>query len=193
MKGRPNIHRDEELVRKAQQLFWERGYSATSLSDLSKATGAGAGSLYNTFKGGKKELFRRSLQQRREALHAFERDVENSDNPVALLKAFFLGIADADTEAHLRGCIVANTVVEMTFVDRELEAEAIQLLQDTEALYTTIIRDAQKKGTIKSRQPADVLGKYLITFWCGLNSLRRIYPDRDILKQQIALQLQMID
>ncbi|WP_245891543.1 TetR/AcrR family transcriptional regulator [Flavobacterium faecale] len=61
MRGIPNTFNDKEIILKAQEIFWRKGYNATSLSDLSKATGAGASSLYNTFKGGKKELFKKSL------------------------------------------------------------------------------------------------------------------------------------
>lgn len=192
MKGRPNIHNDKEIILKAQQVFWEKGYTATSLSDLSQATGAGAGSLYNTFKGGKKELFKRVLQQRREALNAFKLEAEQSDKPIDLIKSFFLELANSDKNAHLRGCIIANTVLEMTFIDSDLEQQAVELLKDTERLYTTIIKDQQLKGNIKSKLPADTLGKYLITLWCGINSLRRIYPDKDTLRQQLELQLQVI-
>lgn len=192
MKGRPNIHEQEELICKAQQLFWEKGYTATSLSDLSKATGAGAGSLYNKFKGGKKELFIKALQQRRQALNDFKDLVTNSDQPIELIKAFFMELANCDEKAHLKGCIIANTVVEMTFIDQELEQQAAELLKDTENLYTETIRAEQLKGTIKSELPAETLGRYLITFWCGVNSLRRIYPDKHILRQQIALHLELI-
>lgn len=193
MKGRPTIHQQEELILKAQELFWEKGYTATSLSDLSQVTGAGSGSLYNKFKGGKKELFKKSLQQRRQALNAFKDLVAKSDNPIELIKAFFMEQADCDEKTHLKGCIIANTLVEMTFVDHELEQQSIQLLKDTENFYTQTIQAEQHKGTIKSKIPADVLGRYLITFWCGINSLRRIYPDTQILKQQIALHLQLIN
>ena len=89
MKGRPSIHQDKDVILKAQELFWEKGFNATSLSELSKATGAGAGSLYNMFKGGKKELFKKSLQQRREDLKEFSRQLENSDNPMELIKNHF--------------------------------------------------------------------------------------------------------
>ncbi len=192
MKGRPNIHQDKELVLKAQEVFWQRGFNATSLSDLSTATGAGAGSLYNIFKGGKKELFKKSLQQRREDFNAFKQLLEKSGQPIALIKEFFLDIAGADKATHQKGCIVANTLVEMTFVDDELEQEAIQILKETEHLYRDVIAKEQKKGTLQSKLPADTLAKYLITFWCGINSLRRIYPDRKTLKTQIALQLEIL-
>lgn len=193
MKGRPTIYKDEEIILKAQGLFWEKGYSATSLADLSRTTGAGPGSLYNTFKGGKKELFIKSLHQRKEDFKKFKQSLGNSNKPIEMIKSFFLDIANADKHAHLKGCIVANTIVEMTFIDDELENEAIDILKETEKLYTEVILIEQKKGNIRSKVPANVLGKYLVTLWCGINSLRRIYPDKNVLKQQIELQLEILN
>lgn len=193
MKGRPNIHQDNQLIFRAQQVFWEKGYSATSLADLTNATGAGAGSLYNTFKGGKKELFKKSLQQRKKDLDAFREILENSNNPILSIKEFFIGLADTDRRSHFKGCIIANTIIEMALVDDELEYEAVQILKETEQLYTFIVAAEQNKGIVTSKLPADMIGKYLITFWCGINSLRRIYPDKKILKEQIALHLKILD
>lgn len=193
MKGRPSIFKDFEIILKAQEIFWRKGYNATSLSDLTKATGAGAGTLYNIFKGGKKELFNKSLLQRREDLNNFKVEIENSNNPIELIKEFFINVSTESTNHHLRGCIVANTLVEMTFVDEDLENEAIEILKETEKLYTKTIFEEQKKGNLKSQIPASILGKYLITVWCGINSLRRVYPDKKILRIQIELQLQIIN
>lgn len=193
MKGRPNIHQDKEVILKAQEIFWQKGFNATSLSDLSNATGAGAGSLYNTFKGGKKELFKKALQQRRDDFIAFSKILNESKKPLELIKNFFLDIADADERSHQKGCIVANTIVEMTFVDDELAQEAAQILRDTENLYTSVISKEQENGNMQSKIPAEILGKFLITFWCGINLLRRIYPDQETLKTQIELQLQILN
>nr|WP_315034367.1 TetR/AcrR family transcriptional regulator [uncultured Chryseobacterium sp.] len=192
MKGRPNIYQDKELILKAQKLFWEKGFTATSLSDLSLATGAGAGSLYNSFKGGKKELFKKSLEQRREDFEKFKQKLNTNEDPIGIIKSFFLSIANAEHNDHMKGCIVANTLVEMTFVDENLKDEAVEILKETEKLYISIIQEQQNKGALKSKLPADVLGKYLITFWCGINSLRRIYPDKKTLTTQIELQLQVL-
>jgi len=186
MKGRPNLYHENDLILSAQSVFWEKGYSATSLSDLRAATGAGAGSLYNTFRGGKKELFKRALQQRRNELIDFKVSLEASADPISLLREFFLDLANSDGQAHNRGCLIANTLVEMSFVDDELADEAKTILKETEAFYTTVIRSAQRKGTIKSEVPASVLGKYLITLWCGINSLRRMYPEKEILEQLVS-------
>ena len=193
MKGRPTVFKNEEIILKAQELFWKKGYTATSLSELSTATGAGAGSLYNTFKGGKKELFKKSLHQRKEDLENFKTLLEKSDNPIELIKAFFMSVATESKKSHVKGCIVANTIVEMTFIDEELGNDAIDILKETEKLYTTIILSEQKRGNIKSKIPASFLARHLITLWCGINTLRRVYPDKEILRQQIELQLQVIE
>lgn len=192
MRGRPNIHQNTELIQKAQEIFWKKGYTATSLNDLLKITGAGSGSFYNTFKGGKKEVFKAAINQRRKNFEDFKQEVQNNENPIELIKDFFRSIADSNEANHLQGCIIANTVVEMTFVDDDLENEAVQILKDVEEMYTEVIRKAQEKGDIKNQTDATILGKYLITFWCGLNTLRRMYPDKKTLTQQIEMQLAVL-
>ncbi|WP_312191175.1 TetR/AcrR family transcriptional regulator [Sphingobacterium sp.] len=192
MKGRPNIHQNEEIILDAQQVFWKKGYFATSLTDLSNATGAGAGSLYNNFKGGKKELFSKALQQRRVDFMAFKAELDKSDAPVTLIRNFFLNLADADYNSHRKGCIIANTIVEMSFTDEQLEIEAAEILKETEVLYRSAIEREKENNTLMTDVPADVLAKYLVTFWCGINSLRRLYPDRKILREQIKLHLEIL-
>lgn len=192
MKGRPTLFENSELVNKAQGLFWKKGYTATSLSDLLSVTGVGSGSFYNSFKGGKKEIFRAAILQRRAAFNDFRKELERSGSPLELIKDFFKNIAKSDRTEHLRGCIIANTVVEMTYVDDELEKEAVKILKDVEQMFVSVIQKEKEEGRLRNPLPAEVLGKYLITFWCGLNTLRRMYPDEKILAKQIEMQLDMI-
>ncbi|WJS94059.1 TetR/AcrR family transcriptional regulator [Flavobacterium johnsoniae] len=192
MRGRPTLHEDSNIIKKAQEIFWKKGYNATSLSDLRKATGAGAGSFYNTFKRGKKEVFEKAIQERRLAFDLFKEELNRSKYPLELIKDFFKSIADADKNEHLKGCIIANTVVEMTYIDEDLEAISVQILKEVEEMFTEVIRDEQKKENIKTHTSPEILGKYLITFWCGLNTLRRMYPDKKVLREQIEMQLAVI-
>ena len=192
MRGRPTIYEDSNIIKKAQEVFWQKGYSATSLSDLQKATGAGAGSFYNTFKGGKKEVFQKAVQERRLAFDEFKNELNKSNSPLELIKDFFRSIAEANSNEHLKGCIIANTVVEMTFIDEDLENSAVQILKEVEQMFTEVIKKEQQKGNIKTQTSPGILGKYLITFWCGLNTLRRMYPDKNVLKDQIEMQLAFI-
>lgn len=192
MRGRPNIHDNSELIQKAQDIFWKKGYTATSLNDLLTITGTGSGSFYNTFKGGKKQVFREAINQRRKAFADFKTELDKSETPMKLIKDFFRSVADETETSHLRGCIIANTVVEMTYLDEDLEKESVQILKEVEEMYTDAIKKAQEKGEVKNTTEPSILGKYLITFWCGLNTLRRMYPDKKILSQQIEMQLAVL-
>jgi TetR/AcrR family transcriptional repressor of nem operon len=192
MRGRPIIYDDSDIIKKAQEVFWKKGYTASSLSALQKATGAGAGTFYNTFKGGKKEIFEKAIEDRRLAFIAFKSELDKSEYPLELIKDFFRSIALTDKDAHLKGCIIANTVVEMTFIDEKLEDSAVQILKEVEIMYKHVLEDQKKKGNLKTQTDPEILARYLITFWCGLNTLRRMYPDKTILKDQIEMQLAVI-
>ncbi|HLW20881.1 MAG TPA: TetR/AcrR family transcriptional regulator [Cyclobacteriaceae bacterium] len=192
MKGRPVLHTDKHLIEKAQEIFWKKGYTATSVGDLLQVTGAGSGSFYNTFKGGKKEVFRKAILQRRQAFEEFKKVLDESGSPLDLIKNFFRSIAQADEETHLKGCIIANSVVEMAHLDNDLEMEAVNILKEVEQMFTEAIRKAQDFKSINNPTDPEILGRYLITFWCGLNTLRRMYPDRKTLLHQIEMQLAVI-
>lgn len=192
MKGRPVTFDNEEVILKAQKVFWEKGYTATSLADLLTATGMGSGSFYNTFKGGKKELFQKAIQQRREAFIQFKAELSSSDSPIDLIKDFFRSMATADQQTHLQGCLISNTVTEMTFIDIGLENQAITILKDVEKMFALAIEKGQQDGRIKNQTDPVILGRYLITFWNGLNVTRRMYPDNKVLQKQIEMQLDLI-
>lgn len=192
MRGRPAIYDNQDVLEKAQKVFWAKGFTATSLEDILEAMGMGSGSFYNAFKGGKKELFRKTINQRREALKRFEESVNNSETPVEMIKDFFRSIAKADMPTHSQGCLIVNTIVEMACLDEEMEEAAVSILKEVEAFYIRTIAKAQEKGTIKNQTDPVILGRYLITLWSGLNVLRRMYPDEAVLRKQIEMQLEII-
>lgn len=192
MRGRPSTFKEKEVIQKAQQVFWSKGFTATSLEDMLQAMNMGSGSFYNTFKGGKKEVFKKALNQRREAFKQFQEAVANSNNPVELIKDFFRSMATADLNTHMQGCIIVNTIVEMAALDKELEKEAVAILKDVERFYTDTLSKAQKEGQLKTKIAPELLGRYLITLWNGMNVTRRMYPDNELLLQQIEMQLEII-
>jgi AcrR family transcriptional regulator len=90
--------RRQEVVRAAARLFAERGYHATSMDDLSAATGLAPGGLYH-YIGGKEQLLFSILGQLMDPLLERARELERSEDPPrdrlrALLRLWLAHIAD---------------------------------------------------------------------------------------------------
>src|SRR5262249_44377045 len=102
--------------------FWNRGFHETSVDDLVAATGVQPGSLYNAFKGGKRELFLGSLD-RYSALVVPEKmgALERPGASVAEVRAYFDGlIRDLATPEGRAGCLMVNTAIELANEDSEV-------------------------------------------------------------------------
>jgi len=112
----PKAFDRDDVLDKATQVFWLKGYEATSIQDLVEATGINRGSLYNTFTD-KAGLFGAVLGRYtdRSSARALVANAE-AGPPRATIEAFFADLVDigaADPER--RGCLLTNTAVENAF------------------------------------------------------------------------------
>src|ERR1700749_457432 len=90
-RGRPREYDTEAAVERAMQVFWSRGYHATALPDLLRATKLSRGSLYAAF-GDKHALFLRALDRYiADALALMEDDLDPRHEPVDGLRAWLAG------------------------------------------------------------------------------------------------------
>src|SRR5215471_1336145 len=71
-RGRPRAYEPDVALGKALDLFRTAGFAATSLDDLSAATGMNRPSLYGAF-GDKRELYIKSYRRYREGARADDR------------------------------------------------------------------------------------------------------------------------
>ena len=80
-RGRPRAYQPEVALGKALDLFRKDGFAATSLDDLSAATGMNRPSLYGAF-GDKRELFIKSYRRYREDARAAMGDIFRDELPI---------------------------------------------------------------------------------------------------------------
>src|SRR2546428_10205183 len=112
---RPKAFDPDEALQKAMQVFWERGYEATSVEDLVQHMGLNRFSLYSTF-GGKHQLFVAALERYRDTIVAdLVGELEQSAAGLAAIRQFFTRLVDffASSQGWC-GCLMTHTAVELS-------------------------------------------------------------------------------
>ncbi|MGH8881640.1 MAG: TetR/AcrR family transcriptional regulator [Stackebrandtia sp.] len=143
---RPRKFDESDVIAAAREEFWTRGYGATSVDDLTTATGLGKGSLYGAFKD-KRHLFLRALADYNERVLSDMRSalVDSEGSPWRRLEDFmFTTIVDQG----LRGCLMANSVSELTNQDPELLDRSRAFYAAQEDTLTLCLDQARERGEI---------------------------------------------
>lgn len=156
----------------ALQLFWARGYQATSLSDLVAAMGISRSSFYAVF-GDKAALFRECLDLFAERSIGLLSRARAERPPLEALRSFFsFSLDQAEGEEGTWGCLIVNSVLELAEVDPDLWAHARLRLAEVEAAFEACLAD-----TGCGQQKATELASFLMLLNEGMRvSARRALP-----------------
>jgi TetR/AcrR family transcriptional repressor of nem operon len=166
----------------AMKLFWVRGYTATSLTDLLAAMSIARSSFYASF-GTKRILFIECLELFGDrTLAILEKDAARQP-AVALPQIFFeatlLGVSPQRAK---QGCMMVNTILELAEVDPELNQLAAKKLNAIEDTFTLAFRLAQQQGELKNSRSAEQLAALVMTINFGLRVQVRRKQSRQSLK-----------
>jgi TetR/AcrR family transcriptional regulator, transcriptional repressor for nem operon len=155
--------------------------------------GIGKSSFYLAFKRGKKELFERALEQRSaQAMKRVEKGLQESEDKLEFLKSLFYSILDVNSPRYLNGCMLGNAVAELANVESELKEKAASLLLRLENVFLKVLKDGIANGSLQTKEQPEVLAKYLLTVWNGLNISVRLYSDKETLKPLIEKHLEIV-
>src|SRR5258708_9788313 len=91
-RGRPRAYEPEVALARALDVFWKEGFAATSLDDLSAATGMNRPSLYGAF-GDKRELYIKSYESYRDRARVPIGEVFALELPLRPMRLPIYGIA----------------------------------------------------------------------------------------------------
>ncbi|MFI2201606.1 TetR/AcrR family transcriptional regulator [Streptomyces sp. NPDC020192] len=114
-RGRPRSFDRATALEKALMAFWEHGYEATSVSDLTRIMGIGAPSLYAAF-GDKRSLFEEVVQVYG-ATHGAFSDRALAEEPTAragVARMLREAAAEYTDPAHPYGCLVVHAATNCT-------------------------------------------------------------------------------
>ncbi|MDE2344294.1 MAG: TetR/AcrR family transcriptional regulator [Betaproteobacteria bacterium] len=177
---------DDALLDKALPVFWERGYAATSLRDLTQVTGLSSAALYHRFEdkdGIFVEVLRRYADQGLSPLLA---RLRARDNPLTAIRGFFdalLAMTNADP-AH-RGCLLVNTALDGAPISERARALVRERLNHVEAFFLMQLRRAQKSGQLDRELDAAAYATVLLGTVLALRVLGRLDPDHTRLRRMV--------
>lgn len=172
---RPRQFQEEVVLTAIQAAFWDNGYAGTSLEDLVAASGLGKGSLYGAF-GDKQKLFLRVLREYDEANDRMLRSrLEETDRAIDVIRGFVTGpVRDPSGEQARRGCLLANTAMELSMSIAEVATEARRSYAATASLLVDAIRRAQREGDIAPHVDSSSAAHAVLAGQLGLITLGRV-------------------
>ena len=113
------------MIAAAAELFRQRGYHATTFSDVVRESGAPRGSTYFHFPGGKAELAREAISRAGDEIEEMVGEAaRHADDPGALVRALTQIFADRfERSGYHSGCAIATMVLELAPGDEEFTAD----------------------------------------------------------------------
>ena len=173
----------DEILNKAMQAFWSRGYEATSMQDLVDRTGINRGSLYATYRD-KHALFLAALRRYAETIHHKRlADLESRYGPSEAIRQSLLAfIPQASEKRGNRGCFLTNTALELAAHDPEAGKIVAQAQKQTEAWFARMIRKGKAVGEIGPHVKPAQAAQGLLALLIGLSVLNRSRPERALLQ-----------
>jgi TetR/AcrR family transcriptional regulator, transcriptional repressor for nem operon len=160
-------------------VFWSRGYHATALPDLLRATKLSRGSLYAAF-GDKHSLFLRALDRYiADALTRMEFELAPSREPVDGLRAYLAGYVERTSGANgKRGCLLVATAMELAGRDAEVSSRIGSFFEAMETRLANALSHAKAAGRLADGVDPSSAARILVCFVEGLRVVGKTAPTR---------------
>jgi TetR/AcrR family transcriptional repressor of nem operon len=183
----------DEALQKAMQVFWERGYEATSVQDLVQGMGINRFSLYSTF-GDKHQLFVAVLERYCDTIVAdLVGELEQSTAGLADIRQFFTRLVDFFASAKgWRGCLITNTAVELAPHDPQAAAKVQAYVVRLEEAFYRVLLQAQRVQPRAAHACRD-LARFLTGSALGLGVLAKTSPGRRALEGYTKVVLSVLE
>jgi AcrR family transcriptional regulator len=177
----------DEVIEKAKNLYWQKGYHATSMRNLQDVVDMRPGSIYAAF-GSKDNLFKEALKRyAEESSEQLALCMKDSPTVLVGLKQFIRNATIFNKDRMPSGmCMIVKTVSELTHSDSsELLASAMKILANIETEFIELFQQAIDLGEINADKDPVSLARYLQVQIIGLRTYSQINHDADALERLI--------
>jgi AcrR family transcriptional regulator len=149
-RGRPRGFKPETALNQAMDVFWKDGFAATSLDDVSAATGLNRPSLYGAF-GDKRALYLQAYSQYRKHVNEVFAPLFAASEPLCVkLKRILMAALDLylSGEEGPRGCFTVLTASSDAIADPEIHGLVAQAIDGADRAFGRLFADARAAGEL---------------------------------------------
>ncbi|MEM7103725.1 MAG: TetR/AcrR family transcriptional regulator [Bacteroidota bacterium] len=184
----------QEVLDKAMELFWTKGFHATSISDLVTHLGINRASLYDTY-GGKQQLFDQAFENYRTVNMNRVKDFLNQHDSVkeGFYNLFEQAIDQTLSDKDHKGCFVVNVTTEMSPADETLQNVLIQHKKQVELVFYNFLEKGQESGELNPTKDLKSIAALLLTLYNGLMVVAKIDADKSQLISSVDAGLSVLD
>lgn len=166
--GRPRAFDVDKALERALQVFWQKGYEGTSLSDLTEAMGINRPSLYGAF-GDKEALFRKALDRYTDGPAAYVREALNQPKARAVVERLLRGAVDLLTDPRTpQGCLLVQGALSCGRAADPIRRELISRRAAGEAALRQRFKRAISERDLPAETNAADLARYVATVIHGM-------------------------
>jgi len=181
--NRPREYKKEDVLDAATELFWAKGFEATSISELVELTGLNKHSMYREFVD-KEGLFLASLDYyNQESTKELGEILTRTPLGLSNIEAFFDNRVEYAASGECKGCLLVNSVTEDEILSDKINDKIQKMLKAHEGLFYDCLKAAQDKGEISKNKDCKVLASYLFCFSRGLMNFGRSNTNKTALRK----------
>jgi TetR/AcrR family transcriptional repressor of nem operon len=191
---RPKEFNPDDAIEKAMQVFWHKGYEATSMEDLLSAMDLNRGSLYDTF-GDKRQLFLKVLDRYCTTVAGSKFSLLDQPGPaLPTLRRFITGMIEgALADPQRRGCLIANTVMELAPHEKDIAGTLRQAQKMAEDTIYKVLARAKQQGELNGDQDPRTLARFLTTMMQGTIVMIKAGAPAEAVHQTVETAFSILD
>lgn len=165
---------EAEILDKALELFWVKGYNATSIQDLVDHLGINRASIYDTW-GDKLGLYLETLKRYRQKTSSLMLTRLRSEKSAKeIVRDFLYDIVDDSLADDLRrGCYLSNSATELANCNNQVHAMFSENRIKMEAVLNELIKEGQENGEFSSRHNSESYARFIFNTAGGLRVLAK--------------------
>jgi TetR/AcrR family transcriptional repressor of nem operon len=189
---RPKSFDESAVLDRAVQLFWQRGYEGTSMSDLEEHLGLGRQSLYNAF-GDKHELFQKALQRYREWGAQEQLALLTGRNAgLEAVRTFFdrliVSLTPRGSEPR-RACFIANSALELAGHCEATRGQCTRAEDAAQDGFRHALANAARRGELRPDVDVHGAATMLVTQMYGLSVMAKLGNSREEMRAAVEAML----